>query len=196
MAGRGAPAVTQASTRLQSRSQAQPIKLKLTAEEKPRARRTADQPLYMGNTVLEGETRPRALRPTSDGLATSLAQWNMVPAVTKVTKLEATAPTVFRERPKKPPVRSRPTAAPPANIGRPVATTTVAPVDSVPASTASFLNLKPVGTIDVRSAGKAESSFYVSHFMAEAALEMLKNNAINAEDVQKDQEIWRIDGGI
>lgn len=135
--------------------------------------------------------------------------------VVEVTKMKATAPTVFRERPKRPPARSVPesstTVAPSANIGRTVAATAIAPVkaaaanvtigkstptkvDSAPVAPSS--NLKVVGAIKILSGGNGDGSIYVNRYLVEATLEMLKENAIKLEDNQADQEIWCIDGGI
>lgn len=92
--------------------------------------------------------------------------------------------------------------APSANIGRPVAATTVAPtavvVPSAPMSTtvAPSSIPKTVGTIEIRSTGLGNSSFYVDRYLAEAAMDMLKANAVRVEDIKVDQEVWRINGGV
>ncbi|TID13823.1 hypothetical protein E6O75_ATG01801 [Venturia nashicola] len=243
---------------------AQPAKLRVTAEEKPRARRTAEQPLYVAKPAPKSTHPSTSLMaskwaPQASGLATNLTGWTAPRAGVKITRMEAQAPTVFRERPKRPPVRSVPETsnATSANIGRPVAASTVAastsqlPVaastvaastvaastvaaSTVAASTVATAKVAPakaapaiaapakaapapvalakvvvpsppkstpiapssvprtVGIIEVRCAGHENGGFYVDRYLAEATIEMLKANAIKTEDIQADQDVWRV----
>lgn len=105
--------------------------------------------------------------------------------VFKVTKMEATAPTVFRERPKRPPARyvaPEPSVAPAARA---------VPAKDAPTLVALSSTPKVVGTFEIRGGGNVDSSFYVDQYMAEAAFEMLKANAIKAE-----KEVWLVNGGF
>ncbi|TLD19025.1 hypothetical protein E2P81_ATG01753 [Venturia nashicola] len=269
---------------------AQPAKLRVTAEEKPRARRTAEQPLYVAKPAPKSTHPSTSLMaskwaPQASGLATNLTGWTAPRAGVKITRMEAQAPTVFRERPKRPPVRSVPETsnATSANIGRPVAASTVAAstvaastvaastvaastvaastvaastvaastvaastvaastvaastvaASTVAASTVATAKVAPakaapaiaapakaapapvalakvvvpsppkstpiapssvprtVGIIEVRCAGHENGGFYVDRYLAEATIEMLKANAIKTEDIQADQDVWRV----